>query len=251
MESTKKFTGKADIYSKYRPSYPKEYINYLISANSLSSTSVIADIGSGTGILSGQLLEKRLEVICVEPNADMRTLAENQLKGFSRYLSVNGSAEDTTLQEKSIDLITVAQAFHWFDKERFKAECRRILKQNSKIALVWNSRDFSSEIIQENALICKKMCPSFNGFSGGMEESPEIIQGFYGDGNFEIITFQNDLQLDLDGFIGRNLSSSYAPKSTDVNYDAFISALTDLFDKYSENNMITMPNNTRSYLGCV
>lgn len=251
MEIPEKFTGKADIYSKYRPSYPMDYINYLISYNSLISESVIADIGSGTGILSKQLLDKKLKIIAIEPNKDMRTQAEQLLNNYTGFISINGTAENTTLQDKSIDLITVAQAFHWFDKDKFKLECSRILKSNSNVALVWNSRDFSSEIVQENAEICKKTCPLFKGFSGGIEETPEIYKQFFKDGKYEYQVFQNHLEFKLNNFIGRNLSASFAPKITDKNYNKFIDELKELFTKYSKNNKLVVPHITRSYIGNV
>lgn len=251
METTKKFTGKADIYSKYRPHYPQEYINYLVSYNGLTSDKIVADIGSGTGVLTQQLLINNLNVIAVEPNDDMRNIAEKQLNSYSNFVSINGTAESTGLKSYSIDLITVAQAFHWFDKLQFKKECIRILKPNSNVALVWNSRDFSSKLVIENAEICKDLCPSFKGFSGGIEKNSDVYKQFFRDGKYEYHTFRNDLEYNLESFIGRNLSASYAPKNTDSNYDEFVDAITKLFVKYSKNNKIILPNITRSYLGKV
>ena len=119
MKTTEKFTGKSDIYSKCRPNYPMEYIKYLISYNNLTSDNIISDIGSGTGILSRQLLDNNLKVIGVEPNDDMRSVAQKSLANYTNFVSINGTAENTGLENESINLITVAQAFHWFDKEKF------------------------------------------------------------------------------------------------------------------------------------
>lgn len=251
MKSTDKFTDKAELYAKYRPSYPPEYIDYLISEAGLNEDCMIADIGSGTGILSGQLLEKGFTVIGVEPNDDMRLVAEQTLKPNSRFISVKATAESTTINNNSIDLVTVAQAFHWFDMEKFGLECQRILKQDAKVALVWNSRDGSSDLNKESAGICQKYCPHFKGFSGGMEETPIAFPLFFKDGKYELKYFRNDLPFDLSGFLGRYLSASYAPKKTDKEYNPFITALTNLFEKYSTNGKIVIPNITRSYLGLV
>jgi len=251
MESTDKFTGKAEIYEKYRPSYPLEYIDYLISETGLNEDSIIADIGSGTGILSRQLLGRGYTVIGVEPNDDMRTVAEQTINPNSNFISVKATAENTTLDDNSIDLVTVAQAFHWFDMERFRLECQRILKQEAKVTLVWNSRDGSSDINKESADICQKYCPNFKGFSGGMEETPIPFHQFYKDGKYDFNCFRNDLQLNLAEFLGRYLSASYSPKETDKEYHPFITALTKLFEKYSNNGTIIIPNITRSYLGKV
>jgi SAM-dependent methyltransferase len=251
MKSIDKFSGKADVYSKSRPSYPNEFLNYLISANSLNESSKVADIGSGTGILTRQLLERGLSVIAVEPNVDMRTAAEEELNQFAHFTSIKGTAEETTIPDKSVDLVIAAQAFHWFDHDKFKLECKRILRQEAKVALVWNSRDFSSLMIIENAEICRKFCPNFYGFSGGIGEDQEVFKKFFRDGEYEFKRISNDLTLDLEGFLGRNLSASYSPKPTDKEYQDFVEAVTDLFEKYSSNGKIVMPNFTRSYLGNV
>ena len=78
-------------------------------------------------------LESGLHVIGVEPNDAMRKIAEQSLKLYSRFQSIKATAEHTTLKENSVDLVTVAQAFHWFDKEAFKIECQRILKKQKQM----------------------------------------------------------------------------------------------------------------------
>ncbi|MEK8198215.1 MULTISPECIES: class I SAM-dependent methyltransferase [Lysinibacillus] len=251
MKTTENFTDKADIYAKYRPSYPKEYIDYLIAVNELNEDRIVADIGSGTGIFSSLLLERGLHVIGVEPNDDMRMKAEQSLKKYPRFESIKATAEHTTLTGNSVDLVTVAQAFHWFDKKAFKIECQRIGKQKSKVALVWNSRDLTNPIIKENAAICQKTCSNFNGFSGGMEETLEVFTSFFKDGQYEFKKYENELLFDYEGFLGRNLSASYAPKKNDGEYQTFVFLLTELFEKYSKNGKIVLPNITRSYLGNV
>ncbi|PEL12295.1 class I SAM-dependent methyltransferase [Bacillus sp. AFS017336] len=245
------FTGKADLYSKHRPSYPKEYIENLLSGNQLSESSVIADIGSGTGILTKLLLEKKLYVIAIEPNDDMRRNAEMALNKYEKYKSINATAENTSLKNNSVDLITVAQAFHWFDKEKFKLECKRILKEGSKVSLVWNSKDLSSPIMIELQEICNETCPKFNGFSGGIEDTPDVYEQFFKDGIFEIKVYKNDLEMDLEGFLGRNMSSSFSPLRGEKEYETYRSALGNLFNKYSLNGKIVYPYITKSYLGHV
>lgn len=251
MDATNKFTGKAALYSKHRPSYPDACINYLIEASALSSDSRIADIGAGTGIFTRALLDQGLQVTAVEPNDDMRLAAEEVLSDYSGFSSIGGAAEQTGIADHSIDLVTVAQAFHWFDPVLFQQECRRILKPDRMVALVWNSRIHTSKIVAENADICREYCPSFNGFSGGMEEQPERIRDFFQNGMYEHKVFENNLVFDLKGFIGRNLSASYAPKSGNASYDAFIEALTALYAKYSVGDRLELPNETRCYIGKV
>jgi SAM-dependent methyltransferase len=251
MANSEKFTGRASVYKKYRPDYPEEYIDYLAEYNTLGPQSVIADIGSGTGVLSRQLLDKGFSVLCVEPNDDMRSTAEAELGNYPGFTSVNGAAEHTGLAGGCADLITAAQAFHWFDKGLFKAECKRLLKEGANVALVWNSRDETSAFVRANADIMKRFCPLFYGFSGGIDEAPEVFEAFFENGSFDCRVFRNDLQYDLDGFIGRTLSASYALNEGSPGYKGFIAALTELFEKYSRGGRVTMPNTTRSYIGKV
>src|SRR5665647_1534650 len=124
MKNDCKFSGKANVYAKYRPTYPEEYLEYLASDCGLHPGIDAADIGSGTGILTRQLLAREVRVFAVEPNRDMRRMAEAELSGYSGFVSVDAAAEHTGLADQSIDLITVAQAFHWFDMEQFQLECR-------------------------------------------------------------------------------------------------------------------------------
>jgi SAM-dependent methyltransferase len=251
LETTSKFTGKAETYKKFRPDYPVDYINYIISYNNLEQDSVIADIGSGTGKLTKQLLDRSHKVIAVEPNDDMRSTAEKQLGGYKNFISVNGTAENTGIAGESIDLITVAQAFHWFDVQKFKMECIRILRPNKNVALVWNSRNFESQLVIDNAEVCKRICPLFTGFSGGKDEDSLELNSFFKGGKYDFKVFRYDLTYDLDGFLGRNLSASYAPKETDETYREFVKELTELFERYSKSGKIIVPNLTKSYIGKV
>lgn len=247
-----KFNGKGNIYSKYRPTYPRECIEYFYAVACLTERSVIADIGSGTGILTALLLEKGNPVIAIEPNAEMRHIAEADLHLFSRLTSVAASAEHTTLPDQSVDLITVAQAFHWFDRPVFRNECRRILKPSGHVALIWNSRDKNSPLVAENDRMNRKYCPEFKGFSGSTPSSNDEsdFSDFFS-GGYKEKRFANDLVFDLTGFIGRNLSASYAPKVGDAQYETYLTDLEMLFEKYAVDEAVTMPNFTECYIGLV
>ncbi|WP_100486239.1 class I SAM-dependent methyltransferase [Sporolactobacillus pectinivorans] len=251
MSNTEKFSGKAAIYAQFRPNYPEALIRDLINEHNLDKSSVIADIGSGTGILTRQLVEHDLRVKAVEPNTDMRHVAESSLGTNPLFTSVAGMAEHTTLQDGSVDLITVAQAFHWFDPETFKEECRRILKKEGQVVLVWNSRIPDASLIQESEKICEQFCPDFDGFSGGLDHVSSRFKTFFQDGKYQCKTYDHPLYYHLEEFIGRHLSASYAPKEPDLNYLLYIEALTRLFQKYSIDDLITFPNMTRSYSGQV
>ena len=166
MDSKEKFTSKVSDYVKYRPKYPSEFINYLVNELGVSR-SVIADIGAGTGILTKLLAAKVKKIYAVEPNLNMRSACEGYCSEFENFVAVDGSAENTSLFDKSIDFITVAQAFHWFDRTKTKIEFQRILKTKGKVILVWNSRVAENEFIKENNELCRHICLEFNGFLAG------------------------------------------------------------------------------------
>lgn len=246
MDNTQKFNGKAGIYTKARPGYAKELVSLLLEIG-LGKDSIVADIGSGTGIFSKVLLELGCKVYGVEPNDDMRWESEKNLARFENFQALMGTAENTMLIEKSADFITVAQAFHWFDTEKFKLECTRIIKDKGKVILIWNSRIMGSPIVKENEQIFRKFCPAFNGFSGGIGYMDESIQEFYN--HFEVYRFPNNLPFHKSKFIERNLSASYSLKKNDSEYDLYLIELNNLFDKYAVDGMLNVPNETIVYVG--
>lgn len=250
MDNTDKFNQKANAYSFGRPAYANTFIDMLYSKQCFNSQSIIADIGSGTGILSKQLLDKGSIIYAVEPNIEMRIKAENKLKSFKNFYSVNGTAEHTTLENNYFDFITVAQAFHWFNGNLFKKECNRILKSNGKVFLIWNTRNTAADVNIQQSMIFKKYCPNFVGFSGGIKENDDKICIFF-DNEFEYAEFDNPLLYDREKFIQRSLSSSYSLNEKDKKYNEYLLALNDLFDIYSINGVLTIPNKTVAYFGTV
>lgn len=248
VSNLEKFTGKADIYARFRPDYPEALIRDLIHENDLDGSSAVADIGSGTGILTGQLLDNGLNVTAVEPNADMRHVAETRLRRNPRFTSVTGTAEQTGLKSGTIDLITVAQAFHWFDPDKFGKECRRVLKNGKRVALIWNSRVAEDPLTRESETVCRRFCPEFDGFSGGTGDESLRLDSFFRNG-YVVKTYDHPLKYNLKTFIGRYLSASYAPKPADRNYRLYIEALNRLFQKFSREGLIAFPNVAECFSG--
>lgn len=250
MDSTKKFSKKAKFYTAGRPAYAKEFIDELYSEYGFTEQSVIADIGSGTGKLSKQLLDRGSTVYGVEPNGDMRKTAEKELGEYRRFSSIHGTDSYTGIEAHSVDFVTVAQAFHWFDLILFQKECRRILKKSGKVFLIWNIRDISWEINKKSVEIFSKYCPEFHGFSGGMSEDDGRIQKFFGN-EYEKIEFENSLVYDKETFINRCLSGSYSLKKGDGNYEEYIKELEELYAAYEKDGRVVIGNTTVAYVGTV
>lgn len=251
MNNLCKFTGKAELYSKYRPSYPEAFLDDLFERIQPTLESVLVEIGSGTGILTEALLQRHNCVIAVEPNDDMRGVAEHNLAKYSGFVSHIGTAENTLLENHCADLVIAAQAFHWFDPEAFRRECRRILKPGAPVVLVWNMRDETTPVVLENAEICRKYCPDFHGFSGGGITDDQVVP-FFRPGSCDIKEFENPQYFDQDSFIGRNLSSSYAPVAGSEGREQYIAALAGLFNRRKDaDGRIAIRHVTRRYFGLV
>lgn len=250
MANEGKFSGKATTYDRFRPGYPPALIWYLAGAAGLGDGSVVADIGAGTGIFSRELATTGARVIAVEPNADMLAQARAHIGDAENVELRQAGAEKTGLPDGSVDLVTAAQAFHWFDRDRFRAECARILRPGGRVALVWNSRvpDAPVNLAAEDAM--RELCPAFHGFSGGVGNDPAQFTDFFA-GQIEHRVFPNDLAYDEDGFVGRNLSASYAPRPGDAGYEEFVRRFREIFRRFSVGGVLTMPNVTRLYLGFV
>lgn len=246
--NTHRFDNKGVVYFKSRPIYPKDIVNYLLDQGIISSDSCVADVGSGTGIFSLQLQPYVKKVFAIEPNDSMREHAELKFKEYKNIVSVNGSAENTLLKPNSIDCVTVAQAFHWFDKVAFAKECKKILTTGGRIVLLWNVRDENDEIVKRNSEINALFSDDFNGFSNGMDfnDDQQFIDFF--EGQYEKIEIKNPICYDLQMFLGRNLSSSFAPKKGDINYQPYIDALTKLFYEFSVGGIINYPYITKCYI---
>ncbi len=250
MDNTAKFTGKAALYDRYRPGYPAACIRDIMDICDLQQGDRVADVGAGSGIFTEALLANGLYVWAVEPNADMGRALQCRLQEKDGWQLTEAPAENTGLPAHSVKAVTVAQAFHWFDAPRFQNECRRILQPGGRVALVWNSRDKSSPLVQELHKINTMYCPEFKGFSGGQGADAPEVQAFFG-GEVRMREFPNPLPMDIEGFLGRNLSASYAPKPGEATYEPFVRALSELFEKWSSDGKVIMPNLTRSYIGAL
>ncbi len=245
-----RFTGKADNYARFRPSYPAALLDDLYDEFGVSQAGEIADIGAGTGIFSRLLLARGSTVVCVEPNDEMRGQLESSLRGHPNARVISAPAEATALPDASIGCITVAQAFHWFDRSAFRAEARRILRPGGKVALIWNRQDREAPFIQAQHALHAKFCTSYNSHPMDDLETPASFDDFFA-ARCMLRTYPNGYDTDEEAYIGRCLSSSYAPKLSDANHAAYVAALRGLFSRYAVGGLLHIPNNTSCYLGHV
>lgn len=245
--STTRFTYRVENYIKYRPTYPPEIFEYLKSEGILRSDSVIADIGSGTGISAELFLKNGNVVYGIEPNDAMREAAEKLPTAYINFKSINATAEETTLPQKSIDLIVCAQAFHWFDIPKVKVEFKRILKPLGRICLMWNERilDGNPFLVAYEKLLLKYGTDYKNVRHENIDEKK--LNEFF-ENSYTKKTFPNKQIFDLAGITGRLLSSSYTPQYDSPLYEPMLAELNEIFEKNQVKGNIEFLYDTNIYI---
>ncbi|QEE17621.1 class I SAM-dependent methyltransferase [Promethearchaeum syntrophicum] len=248
-DPTKRFSDRVENYVKYRPSYPINLIDHLRKNNILTTGQNIADIGSGTGIFSRLLLTTENNIFAVEPNKEMRIAAEKSLQNKPNFNSINGSAENTTLKENSIDIITAAQSFHWFDLEKTKKEFLRILKPNGYIVLVWNVRKSEgSPFSTEYEKLLKSHIPEYSQVSHRNIDLTRL-GNFTGPNDLQEFSCQNIQVFDFEGIKGRLQSSSYTPTEERAEYSILIKDLKEIFNRFQVDGVVQLLYTCEMYFG--
>lgn len=241
------FDGKGTLYASSRPGYPEALFAFLRETGLLCADTVAADIGSGTGLFSERLAAYAKTVYAVEPNDDMRRAAKTAFGDRPNLYQIKGDAEHTGLDAVSVDLVTAAQAFHWFDRAAFRRECARILKPNAPVVLVWNVLD-EHPLTAQIAALHRTFCPRFKGFSEGMNFETETFADFF-TAPPEKNTFANSIFYDKTTFLNRMRSSSFALTEKDEAYTAYLTAFENVFDAAQENGLVRLPYRTLCYVG--
>jgi SAM-dependent methyltransferase len=245
-EPTKRFTNRVANYVAYRPKYPAAVLEFMRGELGLSPSSIVADVGSGPGILTEMFLRNGNTVFAVEPNEAMRAAAENRLGAFPNFKSVDGTAEATTLANSSVDIVTAAQAFHWFDAERALVEFARILKGGGWVALLWNMRRTdSTPFLRELERILRAYGTDYERVAAD-NPGEEVMKQVFPRG-FGTKTFPHEQIFDYEGLRGRWLSASYVPLAGHPNHEPLFDALQRAFDEYNTNGTIAIEYDTVIY----
>lgn len=248
MDYKQRFSSRVENYIKYRPGYPDDIIPTLQLEIGLMPDDVVADIGSGTGFSARLFLEHGNKVYGVEPNEPMRKAAEGFLSGYENFISVHGSSEATNLKDNSIDLIVCAQAFHWFDRTKTKQEFQRIASSGAHLCLIWNDRKATEPFQQEYEKLIQEFAIDYNEISH-RNISQEIITDFYAPNQFKKFVLYYEQHFDLEGLIGRIISSSYMPNEDHENFPQLKNAIVNLFNTYKQNGIVTFAYDTILYIG--
>lgn len=246
--ATSRFSDRVENYVLYRPGYPAEALQALKEECGLARDQVIADVASGTGIWTRVLLENGNPVFGVEPNAEMRAAGERLLVGFPRFTSVAGTAEATTLADRSVDLATAAQAAHWFDRKRSRSEFVRILKPGGWLALLWNERvTDSTPFLRDYEALLLKYGTDYQDIRH--ERTTAEINEFFDPAPYQERVFDMRQEFDYAGIEGRLLSSSYAPGPDHPRHAPMLAELRRIFDVHALEGRATFEYKTRLYFG--
>jgi SAM-dependent methyltransferase len=247
---TERFSARVPYYHASRPRYPQVVIEVMREHIDLTPTSIVADIGAGTGILSELFLKYGNTVYAVEPNIDMREASKGYYGTYSNFIAIDGRAEATSLKDLSVDFVVAGQAFHWFDQPKARVEFKRILKPGGYVVLIWNVRhnEASPFLGEYNDLV--REFDTEKGSSPRVNESTGAeIGAFFAPEQYALHTAENVQVLDFEGLRGRLLSASYAPLPDHPEYDAMIARLRMIFDKYQVNQRVEMTYRTEIYWG--
>jgi len=248
-DAKQRFSNRVADYVRYRPGYPPALLDLIRAECGFRRDHVIADIGSGTGLLTKLFLDNGNQVLGVEPNAEMRAGGEHFLQECTNFSSINGSAEATTLPPQSVDFVTAGQAFHWFNVELAGKEFRRILKPSGWVVVVWQDRRMEdTPFAREYEELLERFGVDYKHVKEAYPETDKI-RIFFASGTFRARDLPNHQVFDWEGLCGRLRSSSYAPTESHANYAPMMARLRQIFEAHHENGRVRMDYFARVYYG--
>jgi SAM-dependent methyltransferase len=246
IDVTLRFSDRVDDYARFRPGYPPEILDLLRERCGLTPQAEIADIGFGTGLFTRLLLENGNRVTGIEPNQNMLEAGLQHLAHFSNFSGIQARAEQTTLQDNSVDFVTAAQAAHWFEPQRARKEFLRILKLAGWVVLVWNERLTSgTPFLSEYEQFLLTHGTDYSNVRH--ERTTDRIAEFFAPSSHELEVFRTEQVFDLEGLEGRVFSSSYVPVPTDPRSGPLRTALHDLFDRHNVNGTVRFLYDTKVF----
>jgi SAM-dependent methyltransferase len=246
---TRRFSDRVEDYVRYRPDYPAGLIDYLVDEVGLEPGAVVADLGSGTGLLARPFLERGMVVYGVEPNEPMRSAGEHELVTFEVFHSVAGSAEDTGLPDASVALATAGQSFHWFEPEPVRRELIRILVPGGRAAIVWNVRRLdSTPFLAGYEALLERWAPEYEAVRSlyGARDALEVL---FGPAGWREACFEHEQRFEWEGLRGRVLSSSYTPPAGHPDRPGMLEDLRALFERHASRGEVRFEYDTHVYLG--
>lgn len=248
-DPTARFSSRVSDYVKYRPGYPPAVLRLLESECGLAPGSVVADVGSGTGLLSELFLRYGARVYGVEPNREMREAGERLLNAYTDFVSVDGRAEATTLDDGCADFVTAGQAFHWFDPPAARREFLRVLRPGGWVVLAWNDRRTKgTPFLEDYERLLVEYGTDYREVSAKYMEEASLAT-LYGGAEVRTRSFDNEQVFDFEGLRGRLTSSSYAPQPDHPSFGPMTAALEALFRRHERAGRVVVAYDTKVFYG--
>jgi SAM-dependent methyltransferase len=221
------FDTAAKVYAAARPGYPRDGIDWMIEELGIDVGSPVLDLAAGTGKLTVELARRGLECIAVEPVEAMRA---ELMKVVPSATALDGTAESIPLADASVDAITVAQAFHWFDFDRALREMHRALRPSHRMALLWNLRDDSVDWVDQ---ITQIIDPYAEGTGVGIPRHRDRAWQPVIDDNPAFTKrsearFPHTQPMDAQGLVGRIASTSFIAVLDDTRRAAVLGQIEEL-----------------------
>lgn len=237
---TERFTGRVESYRRFRPGYPPELVEWLRVECGLRDDAAVVDVAAGTGLLTEVLLAAGFAVTALEPNDEMRGACATLQAQFPKLRCVAGTAEATGLPNASADLITVAQAMHWFELERTRAEFARILRPGGGCAVIYNNRRPGGDAFHESyERLLKEFGIDYMNVKGQHVGRKRLAQ-FFAPAEMRCTTFLNQQAFGEEELLGRVLSSSYMPQPGHASFEVMKGAVSRLFAETQHDGHVTM-----------
>jgi SAM-dependent methyltransferase len=250
LNPTGRFTGLAQAYAQFRPSYPTIAIDFIMARCALEKASLLVDVGCGTGIASRLFAARGMNVIGIEPNTDMRCTAAAAVDTGSAEPKVTyrgGRAESTGLAEEVADAVLSAQAFHWFEPVATLREFHRILKPAGWAILIWNDHDNRDPMTAAYGAVIRTAKEAAGVGSPRQKRAGDSLRTSRLFRHAEQVTFHNQQALDEEGLLGRAFSVSYAPREVSAQ-EAWADRLKAVFQRYKHVERVVLRYQTTIYL---
>jgi SAM-dependent methyltransferase len=250
LNPTGRFTGLADTYSRFRPSYPAQAIDFIMARCGLVKESLLVDVGCGTGIASRLFAARAIEVVGIEPNIEMRCAAVATTQNVESDSTVTyraGRAEATGLPTESADAVLSAQAFHWFEPVATLREFHRILKPPGWAILMWNERDERDPVTAAYGEVIRTANDAATVEGPRQTRAGNVLRTSPHFRKAEQVTFHNQQVLDEEGLLGRAFSASYAPREANTK-EAWIDRLKLVFSQHQRDGTVVLRYRTSIYV---
>jgi SAM-dependent methyltransferase len=247
-DPTARFSGLAGLYARHRPGYPAQAVALIMDCCGLGGADLLVDVGCGTGISTRLFAARGVRVLGIEPNDDMRALAEAAAPppGGPALEYRPGRAEATGLPDGVAAAVLAAQSFHWFDAPAALREFHRILRPGGRVALVWNERDEADPCTAAYGAVMRS-APEAADVEVPRSTAGQALLGSHLFEDAECLRFVYRQELDEEGLLGRAFSASYAPRDP-AGSGTFADDLRRVFARFQQGGKVALCYETTVYL---